>query len=734
MESNVTADSRQRVVGAANGRVRRTVRASEEVLLPGLRIKFHSSEPVLVLGGETIAAAAKAPTRRQLINRLFSIPSLQSLRLNRRKGEVRLEFAARSHSTAEVLATLAEAMGGRPPIALPLPHEEVILGNKGSSSFEIHRCGSGLTLWRVEAPSSRIYRLSHPLLKSELVRKEVLDELGTLPDVVHQSLSVLLSSGETLLVFVRPHRLDSTVFQDVLDPVLTRCLSTAASNHRPSWSGWMVNANLALAPVADFLFPPLGMVNLALTSLISLKYIPRALLSLRKGKATVELLYLASTVFTGLTFEFLPAAVMYWFMRFWPRRSGQLYELHHSKFLARYRRRPRRVWVERDGASVETRVEELLPSSVVTLTAGDIVPGDGRIVSGSAQISEELLNGSSLDIPKAEGDSIFAASRIVDGSVRIRITSLGAETAAGRIALWHREALQRQDSEHRAAEIADRTALPILLVGAAALVGGGLSMAKTTIRPDYLTGPTITEKMSGLATVIRAATEGIVIAGNRYLQKLLKCDSIVFDDSVQWQAPENGEVTFEQMLRNQGLAEVIFFVGGSEKNAAALASRLGFQSFQSGSSAASKRLYLEQRQKLGHSVIYVGDCVSQREVAEQADVAVSVLELPYDKPNKSPIALLSPDLLKILQLRAIAADALDEFKLGFGLSLAPNLAAVFGALFLASPTSVAVLLTNLGMLADYVRSAAVLYQAELEEGTNKLASGAKGPSLVLPTD
>jgi hypothetical protein len=715
MGSKVAVNSRQRMMIRANGRVRHPVRPSEEVLLPGLRIKFLSGEPVLILGGETIAAVAKSPTRRQLINRLFSIPSLKSLRLNWRKGEVRLEFVARLHSTGHVLAALAEAMGGRPPVALPLPHEEVILRNKGYSSFDIHRCGSGLTLWRVEMPSSRIYRLTHPLLRSEFVRKEVLNELGTLPDVVHQSLSVLLSSGETLLVFVRPHRLDPALFQDVLDPVLTRCLSAGAAHHGPKLSGLMVNANLALAPIADFLFPPLGMVNLALTSLISLKYIPRALLSLRKGKFTVELLYLASTVFTGLTFEFLPAAVMYWFMRFWPRRSGQLYELHQSKFLARYRRRPRRVWVERDGASVETRVEELLPSSVVTLNAGDIVPGDGLIVSGAAQINEQLLHGSSLDLAKAEGDSIYAASRIVDGTVRIRINSLGADTAAGRIALWQREALQRQDSEHRAAEIADGTTLPILLIGAAALVQGGLSMAKTTIRPDYLTGPTITEKMSGLATVIRAATEGIVIAGNRYLQQLLKCDSIVFDDSVKWQTPETGQESFERMLRHQGLTEVIFFGGGPEKNTAALASRLGFQSFHSGNSTAAKRSYLEQRQKLGHSVIYVGDCVRQREVAEQADVAISVLELPYQKPNLTPIALLSPDLLKILQVRAIAADALDEFKLGFGLSLAPNLAAVFGALFLASPTSVAVLLTNLGMLADYIRSAAVLYRAELEE-------------------
>ena len=43
--------------------------------------------------------------------------------------------------------------------------------------------------------------------------------------------------------------------------------------------------------------------------------------------------------------------------------------------------------------------------------------------------------------------------------------------------------------------------------------------------------------------MIRAATEGIVIAGNRYLRKFLKCDSIVFDDSVEWQTPETGQRT-----------------------------------------------------------------------------------------------------------------------------------------------------------------------------------------------
>ena len=707
--------SREIAVIPEKSRPRTGVLPLEEVLLPGLRIQVLGSEPVLLLSGESIAEAAKVPTRRQLINRFFSISSLKSLRLNWRKGQVHLEFAAHPNSTAKVLTALSSAMGGRPPAALPLLHEEVILRNKGLSSFEIHRLGSGLTLWRIDMPSTRFYRLAHPLLRSDVVRKEVLNELGTLSDVVHQSFSVLLSGGDSLLVFVRPHRIDPAVFQEVLDPVLTRCLSSGSTHRATKLPEMMVNTNLALAPFADFLFPPLGIVNLALTTIISLKYIPRALISLCKGKFTVELLYLASTLLTAITFEFLPAAVMYWFMQFWPRRTGQLYELHHAKFLARYRRLPRRVWVERDGASVETRLEELSPSSIVNLTAGDTVPGDGIIVSGSAQINEEFLNGAADDIYKTPGNPIYAASRIVEGAVRVKISSVGADTAVARVALYHREALRRQDSEHHAGDLADRTTLPILLLGAAALAQGGLSMAKATIRPDYMTGPAIAEKMSGLATVIRAANRGIVISGNSYLEKLIRCDSIVFDDSIGWRTAETGQETFVQQALKQGFTEIIFFSSDSKKSAAELAGSLGVLVVRENSSAASKRAYIEERQRAGHSVIYVGDCSKEGAVAEQADVAISVLEAPYNKTSKGTIAFLSPDLIKILQLRAIAREAIDEFKLGFRLSLAPNLAAVFGALFLASPTSVAVLLTNLGMLADYVRSGTILYRAETEE-------------------
>jgi cation transport ATPase len=240
-------------------------------------------------------------------------------------------------------------------------------------------------------------------------------------------------------------------------------------------------------------------------------------------------------------------------------------------------------------------------------------------------------------------------------------------------------------------------------------------MAEAAIQPDYKIGPEISERISRLAMVIRAANNGIVIAENSPLEKFLKCDSIVFDDSVAWQAPEAGHQIFARAAHDQGFAEVLFFALGSENHAAKIASRLGFDSFRGSGSEESKRTYIKERQKQGRSVIYVGDCDTESAAAEQADVAISVLDLSDHKQmNKFSIALLFPDLVKILQLRTIVLGAVNEFKLGSGLSLAPNLAAVIGALSLGSPTSMAVMLTNLGMLAAYIRSGLVLHQAERE--------------------
>ncbi len=680
----------------------------------GLRIRIATGAPVLALSGATIEATLKAPSRAELIHRLFAVPSVRRVRVSLRRGEVRLDFENDGESPRERVAAVAAVLRGRKPQPVALPHAEAVLGRKGPHVFEIHRAAQGLTLWRVESPSQRIFHISHPLLRSEFIRNEVLAELGTLTDLVQRSLPLPLPGRASIVVLARPHRVDPALFAEVLDPVLTRCLAAGPSQRASTRRELLVQGNLAVAPVADFLFPPAGLANVGFTWLLSRGFVSHALSALEQGRYTLELLYLVIAGLTVVTYQFLPSALMYWLMQFWPRRSRQLCDARHADFIARYRYRPRRVWIDRGGLSVEARAEDLQPANVVTLTAGDVIPGDGKILEGVAQVDERLLTGAAAVVARQRGESVYAATRIVDGSVKMKIDALGDRTASARLADWIDKSLRASGADDNALKKAEQTVLPVLLAGAASVFAGGLNAAKSVLRPDYHTGPSLSNRMVALATAMRAAHEGIVIHRRAALDRLVAPGCVVFDDSVAWTSSfARGEILSDVAAR-QGLPELVFFSKQAPEEARRLAARLGFdRSFGNGTSAV-KLDYIAKRRQIGQQVIYVGDCRAESEIARQADLAISVVEPPYKEWSAAPVTLLAPDLPRFLQLHALALETADEARKAFQLALVPNLAAVGGAFLVGSPVLVSVLLTNLGTFANYLRSGALLRLAEAE--------------------
>lgn len=677
---------------------------------PGLRIGGQGA--ALALSGEIIEAAIRVPSRPELIHRLFAIPALRRLRISLRRGEVRLEFEEDGASPRARILAVASVLRGGQPKPIDLPHEAVVLGRQAPRVFEIRRALRGLTLWRIDSPTARVFHLSHPLLRSESVRRQVLAELGTLADLVHRSVALPLPGREAIVVFARPHRVEAALFAEVLDPVLTRCLAAGPAHRAADRNRLLTNANLALAPAADFLFPPAGVINAGLTWALNRGFASHTLAALKSGKPTLEALYLVIAGLTIVTWQFLPSALMYWLMKFWPRRSRLLGATRRADFLARYRYRPRRVWIERDGLSIETRGENLRRGNIVTLSAGDVVPGDGRIVGGAADVDEKLLTGAPTPVARRPDDVVFAATRILEGSLRVRIEALGDDTASARLAGWIDLALRAAEPGDRVLRKAEQTVFPVLAAGAVSVLSGGLNAAKAVLRPDYYTGPAISDRLIGLATAMRAAHEGVLIQRPAALEQVISADCVIFDDSVAWTNPRGED--FSEMARRQGLAEVVFLGRGSKAVTEALGRRLGFEKSFAGVTGAARLDFITERRRRGQRVIYVGNCVAERALARQADLAIAVVEPPYADWSAAPLALLSADLSRFLQLHALALEAADEARLAFRLALVPNVAAVGGAFLLGSPVWASLVLTNLGTLANYLRSGALLRLAALE--------------------
>ena len=107
--------------------------------------------------------------------------------------------------------------------------------------------------------------------------------------------------------------------------------------------------------------------------------------------------------------------------------------------------------------------------SLADLRAGDVVfvrpggraPADGAVAEGEADVDESLITGESRPIPKRPGDQVVAGTVAAGGSLRIRITAVGAETALSGIIRMVEAA---QASASRAQALADRAAAVLFYV------------------------------------------------------------------------------------------------------------------------------------------------------------------------------------------------------------------------------------------------------------------------------
>lgn len=100
-----------------------------------------------------------------------------------------------------------------------------------------------------------------------------------------------------------------------------------------------------------------------------------------------------------------------------------------------------RARVLRDGSWRNLPAAEIVPDDLVQLTAGDLVPADGRIVEArDLFVREALLTGEPYPVEKPAGGDAFAGSSVLSGSGTLQVCVTGSSTRLGGIA----ETLRRE--------------------------------------------------------------------------------------------------------------------------------------------------------------------------------------------------------------------------------------------------------------------------------------------------
>jgi len=96
-----------------------------------------------------------------------------------------------------------------------------------------------------------------------------------------------------------------------------------------------------------------------------------------------------------------------------------------------------RTKILRDGKEQELDTKYSVPGDVIYLSAGDIVPADGKLISADDFfINESSLTGESLPVEKRviENNLIYSGTNIISGYGQFLVTNIGTDTEFGQIA------------------------------------------------------------------------------------------------------------------------------------------------------------------------------------------------------------------------------------------------------------------------------------------------------------
>ncbi len=225
--------------------------------------------------------------------------------------------------------------------------------------------------------------------------------------------------------------------------------------------------------------------------------------------------------------------------------------------------------IQPDGEFKTVAISDLRNGDMVLVRPGSSVPADGKVIEGSSNVNESMITGESQPVRKEKDDPVLGGTINGDGSLHVRITATGEETALAGIMKLVKEA---QKSKSNTQILADKAAgwlfylaLTVAVITAIAWViaiGFNVSVIERVATVLVIACP----HALGLAvplvvaiTTSMGANNGILVRDRLALEKARKVDTVIFD--------KTGTLTKGQF----GVVDLVFMKEHSGKDVLALA-------------------------------------------------------------------------------------------------------------------------------------------------------------------
>ena len=288
--------------------------------------------------------------------------------------------------------------------------------------------------------------------------------------------------------------------------------------------------NMVIFRAARSLFLP-APIQQAYAVIRSVKYIWQGIHCLMKRKLEVEVLDALSIGISIARGDFGTASSVMFLLRLgelleeWTRKKS-LNDLARCMSL-----NVDRVWKKTGDTEVLVPINQVKAGDTICVHTGNVIPLDGRVLTGEANVNQASLTGESLAVRKAEGACVYAGTVVEEGEIVVLVEQQSGKSRYDQIVTMIEASEKLKSStEGRALELADRL-VPYSLLGTGLTywLTRNVNRALSILMVDFSCALKLSMPLAVLSAMRECGGHHITVKGGKYLEAVAKADTIVFD-------------------------------------------------------------------------------------------------------------------------------------------------------------------------------------------------------------
>ena len=278
------------------------------------------------------------------------------------------------------------------------------------------------------------------------------------------------------------------------------------------------------------LFLPMP-VAAAIAAVKSLKYIRAGLSALLHGKLTVAVLDATAVTVSVVRGDFNTAGSVMFMLRL----GEILEEWTHKKSVAdlagAMSLQVDQVWMQVGDEEVLVPVGQVQVGDKIVVRTGNLIPLDGRVVSGEAMVNQSSMTGEAQPVVKTAGSFVYAGTVAEEGNCVVQVEKAQGSGRYDRIVRMIEDSEKLKSSaEASASHLADKL-VPYTLGGTALTwcVTRNVTKTLSVLMVDFSCALKLAMPIAVLSAMRESAQHHISVKGGRFLENVAKADTIVFD-------------------------------------------------------------------------------------------------------------------------------------------------------------------------------------------------------------